>query len=966
MEPLVCLVVLVLAKSLLLSQYTLTAASSNDTERSALLAFRDQITSDPSGVLKAWNNSIHFCKWYGVTCSRKHPGRVIALDLASRGMAGAISPAVTNLTFLRKLLLMENGFNGDIPQNIGHFHRLQQLNMSFNSLYGSIPASLANCSELRFIDLSANKLTGMIPVELGYLSKLDQLVLDNNSFVSVLPSSLGNLSSLTILSINCGVGSSSTSYCLHGNIPEELGNLANLKLIDVSGNMLSGTIPPSLFNLSLLHTFAAGINQLHGSLPPSISTTLPYLENLKFGGNSFTGPIPVSLSNASRLAIVDLSQNNFTGQIPPDIGRGGNIWYINLEINQLEANDVSDWRFMGSLTNCSSLKILALDDNNLGGALPSSIANLSNEIQKIYMGGNYISGSLPSGIQNLANLYTLDMTLNQLTETIPEGIGKLQNLQFLGLSSNKIIGHIPASLGNLTQLASLYLDDNDLEGPIPSSLGSIQRLNELQLSMNRLNGSVPVEILSLSYLSNFIMLSDNFLTGSLPIEVGRLRNIRTLLLSHNKLYGEIPTTISGCVSLEVLELDDNMIQGTIPPSLSNIRGLQILNLSNNSLSGSIPQSFGSMKGLQELLLSHNNLSGSIPKVMEDMTGLIYLELSYNNLQGEIPKKGIFSNASAISVTGNPGLCGGLSQIHLTACPLKTFEKRTRWRLLLTVGTPIACFILFSSFAFLIYKRQSRKRASSEISMNSHFPRITYGDLLRATGGFSDDNLVGRGRHGSVYKGILEILNTTTVAVKVFNLAEQGASRSFSSECKVLRTVRHRNIIKAFTSCSSIDSRGHDFKALVYEFMSNGSLETWLHPQTEEEQHKSQSLTFIHRLSIAIDIADALEYLHEGCQPPMVHCDIKPGNILLDNEMVAHVADFGLAKVLSGSSRASSRSSIAIRGSIGYVPPGDIQFINYFFSFLLHYYSHLDTICRVWSWWSSDHFWRCVQLRNSSP
>ncbi|XP_039144078.1 probable LRR receptor-like serine/threonine-protein kinase At3g47570 [Dioscorea cayenensis subsp. rotundata] len=769
-----------------MGQYTVTAASSNDTERSALLAFRDQITSDPSGVLKAWNNSIHFCKWYGVTCSRKHPGRVIALDLASRGMAGAISPAVANLTFLRKLLLMENGFNGDIPQNIGHLHRLQQLNMSFNSLYGSIPASLANCSELRFIDLSANKLTGMIPVELGYLSKLDQLVLDNNSFVSVLPSSLGNLSSLTILSINCGVGSSSTSYCLHGNIPEELGNLAKLKLIDVSGNMLSGTIPPSFF----------------------------------------TGPIPVSLSNASRLAIVDLSQNNFTGQIPPDIGRGGNIWYINLEINQLEANDVSDWRFMGSLTNCSSLKILALDDNNMGGALPSSIANLSNEIQKIYMG-----------------------------------------------------------------------DGNDLEGPIPSSLGSIQRLNELQLSMNRLNGSVPVEILSLSYLSNFIMLSDNFLTGSLPIEVGRLRNIRTLLLSHNKLYGEIPTTISGCVSLEVLELDDNMIQGTIPPSLSNIRGLQILNLSNNSLSGSIPQSFGSMKGLQELLLSHNNLSGV-----------------------RYPRRASFQMLLPSQSLGIPGLCGGLSQIHLTACPLKTSEKRTRWRLLLTVGTPIACFILFSSLAFLIYKRQSRKRASSEISMNSHFPRITYGDLLRATGGFSDDNLVGRGRHGSVYKGILETLNTTTVAVKVFNLAEQGASRSFSSECKVLRTVRHRNIIKAFISCSSIDSRGHDFKALVYEFMSNGSLETWLHPETEEEQHKSQSLTFIHRLSIAIDIADALEYLHEGCQPPMVHCDIKPGNILLDNEMIAHVADFGLAKVLSGSSRASSRSSIAIRGSIGYVPP----------------------------------------------
>uniref|UniRef100_A0A6I9QLK8 Probable LRR receptor-like serine/threonine-protein kinase At3g47570 n=2 Tax=Elaeis guineensis var. tenera TaxID=51953 RepID=A0A6I9QLK8_ELAGV len=165
-------------------------------------------------------------------------------------------------------------------------------------------------------------------------------------------------------------------------------------------------------------------------------------------------------------------------------------------------------------------------------------------------------------------------------------------------------------------------------------------------------------------------------------------------------------------------------------------------------------------------------------------------------------------------------------------------------------------------------------------------------------------------------------NERIVAVKVLNLQRYGACRSFMAECKALRNIRHRNLVKIFTSCSSVDHHGNDFKALVFEFMPNGSLEEWLHPNARED-HQSRSLSLIQRLNIAIDIASALEYLHHLGPTPIVHCDLKPSNVLLDNDLTARVGDFGLARFLvqtRGESSQSSSSTVGIKGTIGYVPP----------------------------------------------
>ncbi|WMV54201.1 hypothetical protein MTR67_047586 [Solanum verrucosum] len=164
--------------------------------------------------------------------------------------------------------------------------------------------------------------------------------------------------------------------------------------------------------------------------------------------------------------------------------------------------------------------------------------------------------------------------------------------------------------------------------------------------------------------------------------------------------------------------------------------------------------------------------------------------------------------------------------------------------------------------------------------------ITYKELHDATNGFSSDRLLGSGSFGTVYKGILHSSNENPVAVKVLNLQRHGASKSFMTECHTLRNTRHRNLVKVRTACSSIDFKGNDFKAIMYQFMEKGSLEEWLH-QESEGQIQCNSLNILQRLNIAIDVVSALYYLHHQCEIPVVHCDLKPSNILLDDNMIAH-------------------------------------------------------------------------------
>ncbi|XP_028083844.1 probable LRR receptor-like serine/threonine-protein kinase At3g47570 [Camellia sinensis] len=879
--------------SILNSGFTATTSSSwlmgNESDRLSLLAIKAKIVEEPLHVLSSWNDSIHFCQWQGVTCGRRHQ-RVTALDLHSRELVGSISPHLGNLSFLRELLLQNNSFGNEIPPEIGRLPRLQILQLNNNSIDGRIPVNISRCANLIFLNFSNNGLVGEVPVELGSLSKLVIVMIYKNNLTGSI-SPFVNLSSLRGLSL--------AYNHFDGSIPDGFGRLKNLQQLALGVNNLSGTIPPSLFNHSSLIVFDVIMNQIQGSLPRDLGITLPNLEFFGIGLNHFTGSIPVSISNASKLHRLEMPKNKFTGKVPNLAGLH-NLDRLILTGNQLGLGEADDLNFISSLINATNLQVLGVNINYFGCKLPESIGNLSSNLQVLYLDNNQIFGSIPAGIVNLVGLQSLDVQVNQLTGSIPSEIGKLQNLQELRLSYNSLSGNIPSSIRNLSLLSILFLGVNNFQGNIPSSLGNCSNLQWLLLERNNLNGTIPKQVVCISSLSIYLDLSQNQLSGSLPVEVGNLVNLGSLDVSHNLFSGEIPSTLGSCTSLETLCLGNNFFNGTIPSSFRFLRGLRELDLANNSLSGEIP-------------------------VYLESFSLQDLNLSFNNFEGVVPTQGVFSNASTISVVGNTKLCGGVAELKLPKCNFKVDEKRrSNSALTLSLSIPFGFvgLALMGCVLYLCWFRKRRKDIPSDSSKNL-LSRVSYQTLLKATDGFSSFNLIGVGSFGSVYKGVID---GRIVAVKVINLLRHGGSKSFVSECEALRNIRHRNLVKVLTACSTIDYQGHDFKALVYEFMVNGSLEEWLHPNCNEDlsNEEFKKLNLLQRLDIIIDVACALNYLHNQGQTPIVHCDLKPSNILLDKDMTGHVGDFGLAKFLADHAThdlsANETSSVGIRGTIGYTAP----------------------------------------------
>ncbi|XVF83960.1 hypothetical protein PTKIN_Ptkin16aG0536500 [Pterospermum kingtungense] len=380
--------------------------------------------------------------------------------------------------------------------------------------------------------------------------------------------------------------------------------------------------------------------------------------------------------------------------------------------------------------------------------------------------------------------------------------------------------------------------------------------------------------------------------------MGNLRNLGLLDVSQNMLYGVLPNDLGKCVMLDVLLIRGNFFHGSIPSSLSSLRGLT------------------------ELDVSRNNLTGKIPEFLVTFGSLYYLNLSYNNFEGLVPIRGVFKNVSAIFLEGNSKLCGGIPEFHLPTCEnLKQHRGRSTLKFIVSLVSGLSGSILVFSIIFLCWFRKKREFPASANEENPL--RLSYQSILKATNGFSSETLVGKGSFGFVYKGVLE--DGKIIAIKVLKLLSHGASRSFLAECEALRNVRHRNLVKVLTACSGADYNGNDFKALVYEFMANGSLEDWLHPPVgiNDGEEAAKSLNLFQRLNVAIDVGCALEYLHHHCETPIVHCDLKPSNILLDDEMVGHVGDFGLAKFITSDLQnhtSTQSSSLGFRGTIGYAPP----------------------------------------------
>ncbi|KAL4649521.1 hypothetical protein ACB092_01G018900 [Castanea dentata] len=580
-----------------------------------------------------------------------------------------------------------------------------------------------------------------------------------------------------------------------------------------------------------------------------------------------------------------MAHNLLEGTVPPGLGNLPFLEMYNIGFNKIVSDD--GLSFITSLKNSTLLSFLAIEGNYFEGVIPESIGNLSKALSKLYMGGNSFNGNIPNSISNLSGLTLLNLSYNSLSGEIPPEIGHLEELQILGLAGNQLSGSIPNSLGNLQKLNGIDLSGNRLVGTVPPTFGNFQKLLSMDLSNNKFNGNITREIFNLPSLSTVFNLSKNLLSGPFPEEVSLLKNVVAIDLSDNLFSGNISGSIGECRSLEKLFLARNLLSGPIPSSLEEVKGLDTLDLSSNQLSGSIPVELEKLQVLQSL------------------------NLSFNNLEGVVPTGGVFGNSSIVHLEGNPKLC-----LHL-ACVKNQSNGRKVAKLVVITSILVSfalCFILGS--LFYLKRSKAKITSTSELEKGQH-QMVSYNDLRQATGNFKQENFLGNGSFGSVYKGNLR---QGIVAVKVLDTDRTSSWKSFLAECEALRNVRHRNLVKLITSCSSIDFKNMEFLALVYEYLSNGSLEDWVNGK--KKNANGDVLNIVERLNVAVDVACALDYLHHDCEVPVVHCDLKPSNILLGEDMTAKVGDFGLARLLMQSTdiEHSISHTNVLKGSIGYIPP----------------------------------------------
>ncbi|OEL16345.1 putative LRR receptor-like serine/threonine-protein kinase [Dichanthelium oligosanthes] len=670
--------------------------------------------------------------------------------------------------------------------------------------------------------------------------------------------------------------------------------------LDLTSEGITGIISPCIANLSSLTRLQLSNNSFHGSIPSELGL-LSQLSNLNLSMNSLEGNIPSELSSCLSLIHISTEPTQhpepwLTGSMPY-FGSLPNLEQLDVSYNILEAGD---WGFVSSLSNCSKLTQLMLDGNNLQGNLPSSIGNLSRNLELLWLRNNRISGPIPPEIGNLKSLNELYMDYNLFTGNIPPTIGNLHNLVVLALAQNRLSGPIPDIIGNLIQLTDLKLDGNNLSGKIPASIGSCSQLQILNLAHNSLNGSMPSKIFKILSLSQEFDLSHNYLSGGIPEEVGNLINLNKISISNNRLAGNIPPALGLCVSLEYLEMQYNFFVG------------------------SIPQSFVNLRSIKEMDISKNNLSGKIPDFLASLSSLDHLNLSFNNFSGAVPSGGVFGNASMVSVEGNKYLCPGVPTGGVPLCSAMDNRGRKHKSLVqvIEIVIPIIAVFIITWFCLMMFFWGKKMQEKPHFQQhNEQMTNTTYKDIVQGTNNFSSANLIGSGSFGTVYKGNLK-LHKNQVAIKIFDLNINGAQRSFLAECEALRNARHRNILKIITLCLSVDPTGADFKAIVFPYTLNGNLDMWLH-QKDPQHNQRKILTLSQRISIALDVAVALDYLHKQCAPSLVHCDIKPSNVLLDLDMVAYVSDFGLARfqcTRSSARQDGSASLVGLKGTIGYIPP----------------------------------------------
>ncbi|CAK8530272.1 unnamed protein product [Lathyrus sativus] len=386
-------------------------------------------------------------------------------------------------------------------------------------------------------------------------------------------------------------------------------------------------------------------------------------------------------------------------------------------------------------------------------------------------------------------------------------------------------------------------------------------------------------------------------------------------LGNADLSGTLVSQLGDLSNLQYLELYSNNITGKVPEELGNLTNLVSLDLYLNHLSGTIPNSLGNLQKLRFLRLNNNTLTGHIPVSLTNVSTLQVLDLSNNNLEGDVPVNGSFSLFTPISYQNNPRL----KQPKNTPAPLSPPSPASSGSSntgAIAGGVAAGAALLFAAPAIALAYWRKRKpqdhffdvpaEEDPEVHLGQ-LKRFSLRELLVATDNFSNKNILGRGGFGKVYKG--RLADGTLVAVKRLKEERtQGGELQFQTEVEMISMAVHRNLLRLRGFCMTSTER-----LLVYPYMANGSVASCLRERSESDP----PLEWPMRKNIALGSARGLAYLHDHCDPKIIHRDVKAANILLDEDFEAVVGDFGLAKLMDYK---DTHVTTAVRGTIGHIAP----------------------------------------------